>query len=188
MTDLTQDRLNHWSTDFGIDHKWQLFDTFSLRSHGGVKFSKYSKGSNRIATTPSLVFAQVFIGPPQNFYLLPSLITPTAFPVLIVIPTRIGTVASGSNHFTVFESPAMSISSQYKPLILGIFVLRFTACFIFLFASNTYAKDYHLTLSEWWENSSSTNAVNKTNQFEPPITSWPDRLTAFGFLDGASRF
>jgi len=47
MTDLTQDRLNHWSTDFGIDHKWQLFDTFSLRSHGGVKFSKYSKGSNR---------------------------------------------------------------------------------------------------------------------------------------------
>ena len=47
MTDLTQDRLNHWSTDFGLDHKWQLFDTFSLRSHGGVKFSKYSKGSNR---------------------------------------------------------------------------------------------------------------------------------------------
>ena len=34
MTDLTQDRLNHWSTDFGIDHKWQLFDTFSLRSWG----------------------------------------------------------------------------------------------------------------------------------------------------------
>ena len=33
---------------------------------------------------------------------------------------------------------------------------------VHLSPSNSYAKDYHLTLREWWEHSSSTNAINKT--------------------------
>ena len=56
----------------------------------------------------------------------------------------------------------MSIPSQYKPLTLHILVLRVIAFAIFLFASNSYAKDYHLTLREWWEHPSSANTINKT--------------------------
>ena len=46
-TDLSEDRLNHWSTGLGLTHGWAFARAWSMESHGGLDVSRYSKGTNQ---------------------------------------------------------------------------------------------------------------------------------------------
>ena len=46
-TNLTEDRLDHWSTGLSLDHGWQISESWSLRSHGRVNHSRYANGANQ---------------------------------------------------------------------------------------------------------------------------------------------
>ena len=90
-TGLTEDRLDHWSSGPCLDYAWQFSENWGLRSHGGLKFSNYSRGANqdrndsRIDLGTSLQWT--FLTPAPSSWTMS-----TDFPTMNLPPTSIGMV------------------------------------------------------------------------------------------------